>query len=272
MASIATVTLIILPGIFLVFGTYIGVTYINKLQPSHREALVSSSAPVYLLGLYVVTGIYGLMPARYSTEKYFKKRGFERAIIEFEYVKKIVAVEISILGLTLILNYSIFYRMSDPESFFNLLTFAALFLVVPGGFLRLILLIARKEFRFYFAKGCFSIMTQKEEDLAKMRYLKLGLESYNKFLRRHLKYQIGESNIKKFYFKYMRAAIQERNEMVNSLLQAFEDGKTRPATCVATITKVPEIEEFLIEESVGQKLKVVGTFLASSHSYINFGN
>ena len=105
-----------------------------------------------------------------------------------------------------------------------------------------------------------------------MRYLRLGLDSYNKYLRRRFKYQISDSIIKKLYFKYIRATTQERNEMVDSLLQAFEDGITKPVTCISMIMKVPETEEFLTEESVGQKLKVIGTFLSSNYSYINFGS
>ena len=52
--------------------------------------------------------------------------------------------------------------------------------------------------------------------------------------------------------------------MINSLLRAFEDGRTKPVTCISMIMKVPETEEFLTEESVGQKLKVIGTFLAAT--------
>ncbi|MFZ0511065.1 MAG: hypothetical protein WAM14_05630 [Candidatus Nitrosopolaris sp.] len=56
--------------------------------------------------------------------------------------------------------------------------------------------------------------------------------------------------------------------MIDSLLQAFEDEVVsflpKPVTCISTIMKVPETEEFLTEESVGQKLKVVGTLLAAT--------
>ena len=97
-----------------------------------------------------------------------------------------------------------------------------------------------------------------------MRYLRLGLDSYNKYLRRRVKYQISDNIIKQFYSKYIRATSQERNEMINSLLRAFEDGRTKPVTCISMIMKIPETEEFLTEESVGQKLKVIGTFLAAT--------
>ena len=50
--------------------------------------------------------------------------------------------------------------------------------------------------------------------------------------------------------------------MINSLFQAFEDGRTKPVICISTLMKVPDTEEFLTQESVG--LKVIGTFLAAS--------
>ena len=52
--------------------------------------------------------------------------------------------------------------------------------------------------------------------------------------------------------------------MINSLLQAFEEGRTKPVTCISMIMKVPETEEFLTQETVGQKLKVIGTLLAAT--------
>ena len=97
-----------------------------------------------------------------------------------------------------------------------------------------------------------------------MRYLRLGLDSYNKYLRRRVKYQISDNIIKQFYSKYIRTTTKEKNEMINSLLRAFEDGRTKPVTCISMIMKVPETEEFLTQETVGQKLKVIGTFLAAT--------
>jgi hypothetical protein len=154
--------------------------------------------------------------------------------------------------------------LSNPIPFFlYFILLPPVSYIVVGGFLRIVLLIVRKEFRFYFAKGSFNIIPHKEE-FEQLRYLRLGLDSYNKYLRRRLKYQISDNIIKKFYFKYIRATTQERNEMINSLLQAFEDGRTKPVMCISTIMKVAETEEYLTEESVGQKLKVIGTFLAAT--------
>jgi hypothetical protein len=89
-----------------------------------------------------------------------------------------------------------------------------------------------------------------------MRYLRLGLDSYNKYLRRRFKYQISDNTIKRFCFKFIRATSQERNGMINSL--------PKPVICISAIMNVPETEEFLTQETVGQKLKVISTFLAAT--------
>jgi hypothetical protein len=117
---------------------------------------------------------------------------------------------------------------------------AAMVTAATAGLLRIIFEIVRREFRFYFARSCFDVIGQDEEEFEQMRYLKLGLDSYNKYLRRRFKYQISDNNIKKFYFKYVLATKQERNEMINSILQAFDDGKSKPVICISTIMKVPD--------------------------------
>jgi hypothetical protein len=229
--------------------------------------------PTYLV--IAIVGVYGFFPAFFSTQNYLKRRGIEQAINEFEYVKQILLVEIPICFL-FVFFFPIEY--SSIESHGHLgpeiaaIEAAAglgpITAAVIGGLLRIAFQIVRRRFRFYFAKGCFSIMIQKEEELKKIRYLKLGLDSYNRYLRRRLKYQISDNIINKFYFKYICASSQEKREMINSLIQAFEDESfsllPKPVICISAIMKVPETEEFLTQETFGQKLKVVGTLLAAT--------
>ena len=230
-----------------------------------------------LLGI-AISGVYGFFPAFFSTQKYLKRRGIEQAINEFEYVKQILLVEIPICFISvLFIEYSIieapkFHGLHMPMELVDFLVGAGLLgpitAAVIAGLLRITFQIVRREFRFYFAKGCFSITIHKEKEFEKIRYLKLGLDSYNRYLRRRLKYQISDNIINKFYFKYIRATTQQRNEMINSLLQAFEDERLsllpKPVICISAIVKVPETEDFLTQETVGQKLKVTGTFLAAT--------
>ena len=59
--------------------------------------------------------------------------------------------------------------------------------------------LSRKRFRLYFAKGCLSISKNSNDEVEKMEFLIKGLNSYNSFLKRHIKLEINEINeIKKF--------------------------------------------------------------------------
>ena len=161
------------------------------LAPAHEyfggdgsmSILGFSKTPV-VLGFYLVI-VYIFYP---SGAKYFKKREYQKGIDEFQYIKKIILVRITILSALLIVFYSIssIVQIYPGWSFFP--TFTLIYIVV-GGFLRIGRLIIWKEFRFYFAMGCFNIIPHNEE-FDQMRYLRLGLDSYNKYLRRRVKYQI----------------------------------------------------------------------------------
>jgi hypothetical protein len=56
----------------------------------------------------------------------------------------------------------------------------------------LIVQVARKEFRYYFAIACIKIGAEKNDDIEKVRYLNRGLDSYNKYLRRRLNFEIKD--------------------------------------------------------------------------------
>ena len=265
--TLPTVVLIIIPSIFTVLQSYM----VLQDYMVNQKITLFETGPASLLFVVVVL-VYIFHP---NGEKYFKTREYQKGIDEFEYIKKILLVVIPILVAVLLLYYFIYLKENIPANlkqiplsnpiplFLYFILLPPVSYIVVGGFLRIVLLIVRKDFRFYFAKGSFNIIPNKEE-FEQMRYLRLGLDSYNKYLRRRLKYQISDNIIKQFYFKYIRATTQERNEMINSLLQAFEDGRTKPVTCISMIMKIPETEEFLTQETVGQKLKVIGTFLAAT--------
>jgi hypothetical protein len=48
------------------------------------------------------------------------------------------------------------------------------------------------EYRFYYAKGCCEFISKIGDDVQKMKYLFLLLESYNKYLTRNTKFEIKD--------------------------------------------------------------------------------
>jgi len=216
--TLPTIVLLIVPSI-VILGEYLLIP-----TPIDIGAIVwyPGLSGCILLALPYVTVVYIFYP---SGRKYFKKGEYQKGIDEFEYIRQILLVEIPLLFAVILLSYL-------PQTNGNYLIDVTLgqvgvqlIWIVISGLLRIGLLIVRKEFRFYFAKGCFNIIPHNEE-FDQMRCLRLGLDSYNKYLRRRVKYQISDNIIKQFYSKYIRATSQERNEMINSLLQAFEEGRT----------------------------------------------
>jgi hypothetical protein len=215
----------------------------------------------YVLLIAIPYGLYAL-----------RKKSFKnRMVIEFEYVKNIIVVEISILVAYIVLFrihmfWQVYHYLPVPYvwSIFWFLGLSLLY-VVPGGLLWIILHLVRKEFRFYFAKACF-IMSKEKDDFEKIKYLLMGLNSYNKYLRRKLRLEIEE--VKKIYSKFVFAEIAEKREIIKSVCESVEadDLNTtnilKLAKYLSTLSKIPETELF-VETTPVQKLKLTGTILVA---------
>jgi hypothetical protein len=208
--------------------------------------------------------IYGLYPAALPSKKYFKKSGFQNTIIEFQYVKKILYIEVAILSVSALISIIILYiplpfrSPYTPLELNNIIVLPIMFEMFFcsfGGILRINSQVAKKEFRLFFAKACFRMSSENEDDLEKMHYMMLGLSSYNKYLRRHLKYQIQDKYIIMIYSNLMRMSVEEKNEIINSLCKAFEDNRSAPVGYLSKILKVPLTKEFLSRESLVDRLK-----------------
>jgi len=125
-------------------------------------------------------------------------------------------------------------------------------------------IIVKKEFRFYIATY-FMIALEKKDIFKQMYYFGLGLQEYDKYLKRHLKHQI--KNIDKIFSKASLLDNHARTEVISSLCNSFktENDKLKPIKYISLeLMKSEDIEIFLIPESLKSKLKVVGAFLAAS--------
>jgi effector-binding domain-containing protein len=126
--------------------------------------------------------------------------------------------------------------------------------------------IAKKEFRFYSAKAYFIILLRQDDDYKKIRYFNYGLNSYNTYLQRRLKFEIGD--IEKAYSRFIYADTTEKQEITNSVCESLEDNdRLKLARYLATISKIPEAELF-VSVSLLQKLKTIGAFLATAITLI----
>jgi hypothetical protein len=263
---VPTIILIVLPGILFV---WLDSNWTYNPVPIHGKMNISTimiPTMFIVIGISIGSIVYGLTALRNSTGNSFKNR----TVIEFEYVKKIIVVEISLITVYLVTQF-IPGSSGVLRYYFDYLppyipwTFAflgrSLLLVVPGGLLWIILHVARKEFRFYFAKACFLITSKEKDDYKKVRYLLMGLNSYNKYLRRKLSLEIKD--IEKIYSKFVYAETTEKREIIQSVCESVEAAdRLKLARYLSFFSKIPETELF-VSEALTERLKTIGTALAA---------
>jgi hypothetical protein len=266
--------------------------FINGLENgSLTIQYINSNIYIYYIITYfqysvflVTLLVFPPFPAPHSTEKYFRIRGFENAVIEYEFVKKILLVTlvllISILVFTILLPFIHSYfppplnRLLDPSILtaprtgeeilpLHIIYYLRfyLFIIVVGAFLKILFAIGKSEFRLYYAMGCFRIIQRRENEVEKMRYMIKGLNSYNKYLKRCTNLQIND--LTKIYSKISSATQRERESMIESISKSLEGGNKNtlePVKYLLTMSKTPE-EEFLTEQPFRQKIKETYTLL-----------
>jgi hypothetical protein len=89
----------------------------------------------------------------------------------------------------------------------------------------------------------------------------MGLNSYNKYLRRILNLEIKD--IKKIYSKFVYAETAEKREIIKSVCESVEAGdRLKLARYLSYLSKIPETELFVSEAPV-EKLKTIGAILAA---------
>ena len=251
---------------------------------------INSNIYVYYIIIYfqysvflITLAVFPPFPAPHSTEKYFRIRGFENAVLEYQFVRNILLVTlvllIVILAFTIILPFIHSYFPTPLNTLLNpaILNAAGtgqevlplhiiyylrfyLFIIVVGAFLKILFALAKPEFRLYFAIGCFRIIQRRKDEVGKMRYLTRGLNSYNKYLKRSMNLQM--SNLTNIYSKISTAPQEERKKIIESLSDSLEKGNNtlEPVRYLLAISKVPE-EEFLTEQPLKQKIKEGYTLL-----------
>jgi hypothetical protein len=113
---------------------------------------------------------------------------------------------------------------------------------------------SRKRFRLFFAKGCLSISKNSNDEVEKMEFLIKGLNSYNSFLKRHIKLEINEINeINEIYSKITTLPTIEKIETVNKIIQSFESGGTLEPVRYLSSLKNSTTELFLVEEPLDKR-------------------
>lgn len=235
----------------------------------------------YFFILINVSILYGIYPALNKTEKFYRKRGYVNVVLEYEFVKKFLFVTIPLViifnifsdfnpFLDLILSENSYeYTEAYPPNFSRNLHFGFLWMgikiiltyVTIAALIRIITQIAKKDYRFYFAKAYCQIISEKRNNFEKIEYLFPLINSYNKYLQRNLKVEIN--NIKKIYSIILYKDINQQWEIIKSICTTLDGDRLKLAQYLSSLLKIPD-SDFYIKKSLFQHLKIIGAFLAAA--------
>ena len=212
--------------------------------------------------------VYPPYPAPYSAEKYFMERGYEAAVSEFNFVTRILYVAVPLLIFFNIITFlqpflenffpakEFLSPLTDSIVFYSARGF--LFLAVLAGILKTVFALARKRFRLYYAKGCLTLIKKSKDEVEKMGYLIMALNSYNSYLRRYIKLEIKD--IKKIYSKLATLPDKEKDTHIEKIIQSFESGDTLEPLRYLSQFKESDSSVFLVEEPLHEKIKTQVTY------------
>ena len=132
-----------------------------------------------------------------------------------------------------------------------------------SGIIWMILVAARKELGYFFAKSLFQTITRQEEESKKAQYLIKATKIYDKYLRRTLNLEIN--NTKKIYSKVLSDPNLNKNESMRLISESFESNdKLEPIKVLSKIAYVEDDKDtFLVDESLGKRLKDMAIFYAT---------
>jgi hypothetical protein len=137
-------------------------------------------------------------------------------------------------------------------------------LVFYSGLVKIIVLVLRKDFTFYLAKGYVNTAIDSKVDVEKMRNLGLSLKSYDLYLRKRLDLSI--KNISTIFSKEFVANEQIKRETIEPFRVSFENEKLGPLRYLTSLTGKDDGTEILTGEiikSFSELLKEYGVWLAT---------
>ena len=207
---------------------------IYTLETTFPNTTVTYSISIPPIPLLTILILFAVIPAALSSEKFFRKRGEVNCVFEYQYVKKILYVSLAMLIIAIV---SLYYVQSYLQSYINngkwypepirtsnpiLIEIVFILPAVPLSILlKLLFEHARKQFRFYYAKACFEIIMKSTNETDKLEYLGLGLDWYNKFIKRITKSSI---DIQTIYSRIVSQSQLSNSIILDTTMDSFHEG------------------------------------------------
>jgi hypothetical protein len=231
---------------------------------------------VISIEILVMFVVYPLYPRPYSPWKYYSRIGFENLVFEYEYLKRIVYVILSISIILYVFSYSLpfiaanydtlvyhtpglrftadileatYSIWGNPGPTISIINvFQILFnFIIYSAILRIVLLASNKQLRFAFAFGCIIISLNKQNEIDKTRYLNMGLKKYNKYLQKYTQLQIKD--IDTLYSRISFITKEEKDRIIQLLCKSFGDSELQPIRSISKYFSLEEAGQVLIKET-----------------------
>lgn len=272
--SLTFIVLLILPSLFVLsiyIVKYVLIDYFISISNPYNvnenvryaRTIGNIVSAFQIIVFIVMLIVYPPYPAPYSADKYFMTRGFQSAVTEFELVKKILYVAVPLLIFFAAINLiqividpflhvkGIILPVINTEVFQG--ARMMIFLAVLAGILKMVFALTRRKFRLYFAKGCLELMKKSKDEVEKMRYFTMALNSYDSYLKRNIDLQFND--VKQIVAKIAMLPAKEKNETMEIVGKGFDsNGTLEPVRYLATFFEQKE-QELLVEEPIQKKIK-----------------
>ncbi|MGH9986317.1 MAG: hypothetical protein ACRD8W_20435 [Nitrososphaeraceae archaeon] len=221
-----------------------------------------------LITILVVIAFYPPFPFPISMTKYFKKRGYAKAVNDYDRIKKILYATVPFLIMVTIVNYlpevrTGFYNLVqipiplelqlingsliEPTISIEQLIVGRilidfqiiLLLIVIAGFIKVIFLFyISKDFRYCYTKGNFEKSKYHElESTKKIHYVIKGLDSYFAYLHNYLGLRI--KSVTKIY------SIIIKNYQDMSIYDCFDNNSEYEKTEPNTLEPLQKLQTYL---------------------------
>jgi hypothetical protein len=208
------------------------------------------------LEVFIANFVYGVYAIRYTGDNYVTKKDYWKAIIEFEFIKKVLFIGLPILFVLEVLLLYRYYTTSLLDYDISVALYAFTIALFFGGVVRILVQVVKRDFRYYFAKGCCKIAIKRTDEFEKIKYLFLTLDSYDHYLRRNTKH--GIKDIRKVHSVLLFTF--NKDEILKSIYNSLDGDRFKLAEYLSKLFDIPKAEVFGIE-SLLQKLKSIGIFL-----------
>ncbi|MDQ3853347.1 MAG: hypothetical protein M3299_10985 [Thermoproteota archaeon] len=232
-------------------------------KPYEEGIAILISILVTMIPSYFFAILYFLRFGAFGTKKLLKRENSRILINLYEVLNRILFGEIAVFIAITVIFYSI------PEShtwpllgkgfYFMQITLVSTIYVT---FVYLFRSYLRRDFRFILAQKCMDVANEEVDQATKINYLKAGLSSYNKYLKRNFDLQFDDTRVA----SNIISSSSDKNQIVKTIEKSFSEDsldKLKPSSCLSTFANLDSKEQFLIGKQLSTRIIEIGTFLAA---------